>query len=376
MQLLEDRICRGSPFERLEVGVVCRDEVIDALNQLLDTGERAAADGLVGDQREEALDLVEPRTVGRDEMHVPARSRRQPRLDLGVAVGGVVVGNAVDVQLGRHGLVDLAQEGQELLMTVARLARSQHRAVEHVQRREQRGRTVALVVVGNTLDIAEAHRQHRLGALQGLALALLVHADYQRVVRRAQVQADHVAQLLDEERVVGQLEAFGAVRLQAEELEVARNAALGDARLSSDRANAPVRRAIGRLGVQRGLDQMRHALVVDHARLARANVVVQTGDAPLDEPSAPLAHSGLRQLQALGDGVVGFAVGAAQNDAGPIAQCSGKRAAARKALKLRTLLVRQQHFDLRSARSHRGISGSKIPHWHARLMPVINGTAH
>ena len=36
-------------------------------------------------------------------------------------------------------------------MPVARLARSQHRAVEHIQRGEQRGRAVALVVVG-TLD--------------------------------------------------------------------------------------------------------------------------------------------------------------------------------------------------------------------------------
>ena len=41
----------------------------------------------------------------------------------------------------------------------------------------------------------------------------------QRVVRRSEVQADHVAQLLDEERVVGQLEAFSAMRLQTKEME-------------------------------------------------------------------------------------------------------------------------------------------------------------
>jgi hypothetical protein len=129
-------------------------------------------------------------------------------------VGGVVVGDAVDVQLGRHGLVDLAQERQELLMPVARLAAGPHGAVEHVQRGEQRGGAVALVVVGDALDVAEAHGQHRLRALERLALALLVDADDQRVVGRTQVQADDVAQLLDEERVVGQLEALGAVGLQ------------------------------------------------------------------------------------------------------------------------------------------------------------------
>ncbi len=186
-----------------------------------------------------------------------------------------------------------------------------------------------------------------------------------------QVQADHVAQLLDEERIVGQLEAFRAVRLQAKELEVPGDAGLGDARLGGHRAHAPVRRAVGRLGVQRGLDQLRHAFVVDRARLAGAHVVVQTGDASLDESSAPLAHRGLGQLQPIGDGMVGFAGGAAEDNARPAAQRRRNRATARKRLKLRSLLIRQQQFDLRPSRSHRGISIPKIPHWHARLMPVI-----
>ena len=43
-----------------------------------------------------------------------------------------------------------------------------------------------------------------------------------------------------------------------------------------------------RLGVQRGLDQLRHGFVVDRARLTRTHIVVQPGDASLDEPRAPL----------------------------------------------------------------------------------------
>jgi hypothetical protein len=88
-------------------------------------------------------------------------------------------------------------------MPMTRLACREH-TVEHVQRREQRGCAMALVVVGEALDIAEPHGQHGLRALQRLALTLLVHADEQRVVRWAQIQADHIAQLLNEERVVGQ----------------------------------------------------------------------------------------------------------------------------------------------------------------------------
>ena len=83
MQLFKDRVGSGSPSEWLGVGVVARDELVDALNELLDAGERAAADCLVGDQREEALDLLEPGAVGPDAAHV---------------------------QLGGYGSVDLAQE--------------------------------------------------------------------------------------------------------------------------------------------------------------------------------------------------------------------------------------------------------------------------
>lgn len=376
MQLLEDGIGGGRPLEWLAVRVVRGDEVVDALHELFDAGNGSAPYGLVSDQCEESLDLVKPRAVGRDEVHVPARPRGQPGLDLGVAVGGVVVADAVNVQLSRHGLVDLAQEGQELLMPMSRLAGRQYRTVEHIQCGKQCGRAVTLVVVSDALDVAEAHRQHRLSTLQRLALALLVHADHQRVVRRAEVQANHVAQLLDEERVVGQLEAFGAMRLQAEQLEVPSHAGLGDARLGGHCAHAPMRRAIGRLGVQRGIDQVRHALVIDRSRLARAHVVVQARDTSFDEPRAPLAHRGLCQVQSLGNGNVELAIGTAQDDACSGTQGRRQRPAARERLKLRTLLVRQYQLDLRSTRSHRSISVPKIPQWHARLMPSTNGTGH
>lgn len=58
MQLLKNGIGRGCPLERLAVFVVVRDELIDALHELLDTGEGASAYGLVGDQCKETLDLI------------------------------------------------------------------------------------------------------------------------------------------------------------------------------------------------------------------------------------------------------------------------------------------------------------------------------
>src|SRR5687767_7360798 len=100
MQLLEDRVGGGGPAKWLGVVVVVRDELVDALDKLLHAGERASTDCLVSDQREEAFDLIEPGTVGRDEMHMPARPSCQPGLDLRMTVRGVVVDNAVHVQLG------------------------------------------------------------------------------------------------------------------------------------------------------------------------------------------------------------------------------------------------------------------------------------
>ena len=61
-------------------------------------------------------------------------------------------------------------------MAMARLALGDDPAVDDVERREERGSAVAIVVVSHALDITESQRQHRLGALQGLHLALLVHA--------------------------------------------------------------------------------------------------------------------------------------------------------------------------------------------------------
>ena len=166
MQLLKDRVGGSGPAKGLAGPVVRGDEVIDALNELFDAAEGTAADGFVGDQCEEALDLVQPGAVGRDEVHVPARASGEPRLDLRMIVRAVVVGNAVNVEFGRHGVIDLAQEGQKLLMTMTWFAGGEHSTIEHIERRKQCGRAVALVVMGDAFDVTEAHRQHRLSPLQ------------------------------------------------------------------------------------------------------------------------------------------------------------------------------------------------------------------
>ncbi len=52
-------------------------------------------------------------------MYVVSLSPGQPSLDLGVLVGDVVVDREVDVEVRGHAGVDVAQEGEELLVPVA-----------------------------------------------------------------------------------------------------------------------------------------------------------------------------------------------------------------------------------------------------------------
>jgi hypothetical protein len=80
--------------------------------------------------------------------------------------------------------------------------------------------------------------------LECLDLAFLVDAQHQGVIRRVQVQADDVAHLLDEERVVQSLKLVEAMRLQPEDREVAMHGALGQpvgsARLRRDQWVLPL----------------------------------------------------------------------------------------------------------------------------------------
>src|SRR5690606_15092513 len=94
--------CCGVPGESFGVVVVRVDVVHDGVLEFVHAGEDAAADALGGDLGKPALDEVEPGSAGGGEVHVEAGMLGKPRPDLGVLVGGVVVGDDVQVQvLGR-----------------------------------------------------------------------------------------------------------------------------------------------------------------------------------------------------------------------------------------------------------------------------------
>ena len=120
------------------------------------------------------------------------------------------------IQSGRYLSVNAIKEAAELGRAVAPMQFANDLAAGHVEGGEQRRRAVSPVIVGASLRYAWPHRQNRLGPIQGLNLSLLVGTQNEGPLGRVEIQADDVTHLLDQVRIVGQLERFGAMRLEPE----------------------------------------------------------------------------------------------------------------------------------------------------------------
>ena len=104
-------------------------------------------------------------------MQMKAGMTFKPGDDLGMFMSGVVVADDVNIKVGGHLSVDLAQEGQPLLMAMARGGMSKDLAREIVQSGKQSDRSVTVIIVSLGADVSLAQRQSGLGAFEGLALA-------------------------------------------------------------------------------------------------------------------------------------------------------------------------------------------------------------
>jgi hypothetical protein len=120
-----------------------------------------------------------------------------------------------------------------------------HSAGGDVQGREQRRGAAAFVVVGTSLWKSWREGKQRLRTVEGLDLALFVHAQHHRHLWRLHVQPDDVAHLLDEHGVGGEFEGLLPVRLQPERSPNARDRRLRQPRLTGHAARAPMRGAPG-----------------------------------------------------------------------------------------------------------------------------------
>ncbi len=75
------------------------------------------------------------------------RMTPNPGLHSRMVVGPVIIHDQMQIEPGRRFAVNLLEETDELLMPVTRHTVADDCAIKHAERGEQRGRTVALVIV-------------------------------------------------------------------------------------------------------------------------------------------------------------------------------------------------------------------------------------
>jgi hypothetical protein len=135
--------------EGLGVGIVVLQVPHNSALELGDALEGAAPDAVSGDLGEKALDHVKPGGRGRREVQMEARMRCDPALHGCGLLSGIVINDKMEIETRWGLLFDQLEKMQELAMSMARQASPDNAAVQHVQRREQGGGAVALVVVGH-----------------------------------------------------------------------------------------------------------------------------------------------------------------------------------------------------------------------------------
>ncbi len=234
--------------------------------------------------------------------------------------------------------VDLAQEPQKLLGAMTRVAFADHEAAGDIQCREQRRRAVAFVVVGHGGGATGLQRQARLAAIEGLDLALLVHTQDQRLVRRVHIKPDNVGDFLLEIGIGRDLEGLDQMRLEPGLTPDPLHRRVADADRLAHRTNRPVRatrwRLRRRLGQHLCLDVIRQRFPTRRTRL----VPLQPLDAFLGKPRLPAPHARLRFPRRPADGLDALTGRTRQDDLGPPNHLRWRIAVGNQALKFGPLL--------------------------------------
>lgn len=252
-------------------------------------------------------------------MEVEPRAAGQPGLDGWGLVGRGVVEHHVEVEIVGHGHVDLGVELLELLGAAA-AGGSDDLTCRHVERGGQVGDPVALVVVGATLHLPGSHGQDGLGPVESLDSGLLVDTDHDGVLGRVQVDAHDVTDLLDEERVLGELKRVGRPRYEPEGPPYTGNRRLAHTCRSRHVPRRPVGGAC-RLLDQRLHDQGLDVVVPELAGHTRPRFVVQPVETLDGESPPPLADRGRVPSQPHRHLGVAESLGALQDD--PAAKSKG-----------------------------------------------------
>jgi len=188
------------------------------------------------------------------------------------------------------------------------------------------------------------------GAVQGLDLGFLSHAEHHRRIRRVAIEAHDVSHLIDRLGIRGELEALDLVGFEPEGPPYTRDRGLAHARLAGQGAGGPVGGVLGGF-FQSLCDHPFHIPVGDASRSSRPRLINKTVQAQLGKAPAPLAHGGPGQGDLGCDLPVGTPVGGGKHDTAPLGESLGALGPAGPAFEGLPLLRGKQYVRCRSADS-------------------------
>ena len=211
----DDFVGIGGPGEGLGVIVGFAQEGVDGGLEIDDRSEHAAFEAALAELGEEALHGIEPGARGGGEVEHEAGMTIEPGPRLGMLMRAVIVEDDVDDPAYRDLGLDGVQKADEFLVPVTLHAAPDNLAFEDIERGEQGGGAVSLVIMRHRAGSPFLDRQAWLGAVERLDLRFLVDREHDGMGRRIDIKPDDVAQLGGELRVGGQLELAHPMRLQA-----------------------------------------------------------------------------------------------------------------------------------------------------------------
>src|ERR1035441_8463716 len=244
--------------------------------------------------------------------------------------------------------VDRAQEAEKLLMPVPLVKVANDFSLKQVEGGKQGGGSVPFVVVGHGAAAALFERQTGLGPIQRLYLAFLVDAKHDGLVRRVQVEPDHVGKFFQKAGVAGELEGLGAMRLEVVAAQDVIDRRLTHALIGGQGSTTPMRAPFG-LRLQGCVDDRLDALrAVGRFASAAGCDLPQPLQALSGKPVPPQSNRLAVDLQQGGDAGFAFTTGGSQHNPASqrhLLRCSKRR---QPALDLLLLLLRNGQRRTRS----------------------------
>ena len=126
----------------------------------------------------------------------------------------VVVHDDMNVQFGRYLAVNVIEKFTKFNGSMALVCLTQNPSKLNIERSKQRCRSVPFVIMRASFRLTRLHRQQWCRAIQCLNLRFFINAQNYGMFRRIDIEANNIANLFDQQRIVRQFESFASLGLQ------------------------------------------------------------------------------------------------------------------------------------------------------------------